>query len=53
MLPLSFVKNGDIVKVIKVNGQDNAKKHLKDLGFVADTIVNVISSWRYNFKCER
>lgn len=44
MLPLSFVKSGDIVKVVKVNGLATAKKHLEDLGFVAGTIVHIISS---------
>ncbi len=44
MLPLTFVKSGDIVKVIKVNGLDTAKKHLNDLGFIPGTIVSVISS---------
>ena len=44
MLPLTFVKNGDLAKVIKVGGKDNVKKHLSDLGFVDGTIVNVISS---------
>lgn len=44
MLPLTFVKTGDFAKVIKVNGKDNVKKHLADLGFVDGTIVNVISS---------
>lgn len=44
MLPLTFVKTGDMAKVIKVNGRDNVKKHLADLGFVDGTIVNVISS---------
>ncbi|MBO6119552.1 MAG: ferrous iron transport protein A [Lachnospiraceae bacterium] len=44
MLPLTFVKTGDLAKVIKVNGRDNVKKHLSDLGFVDGSIVNVISS---------
>lgn len=44
MLPLTFVKTGDIAKVIKVSGKDVVKKHLSDLGFVDGTIVNVISS---------
>ena len=44
MLPLTFVKTGDLAKVIKVGGKDNVKKHLSDLGFVDGTIVNVISS---------
>lgn len=44
MLPLTFVKSGDIVKVQKVSGSDDAKKHLNDLGFVNGSIINVISS---------
>lgn len=44
MLPLTFVKTGDLAKVVKVSGRDNVKKHLADLGFVDGTIVNVISS---------
>ena len=44
MLPLTFVKTGDMAKVIKVNGKDTVKKHLADLGFVDGTFVNVISS---------
>ena len=44
MLPLTFVKTGDLAKVIKVNGRDNVKKHLADVGFVDGPIVNVISS---------
>ena len=44
MLPLTYVKTGDLAKVIKVNGKDNTRKHLADLGFVDGTIVNIISS---------
>lgn len=44
MLPLTYVKPGDIVKIIKVNGNGNAKKHLNDLGFVNGTIGSVVSS---------
>ena len=44
MLPLTFVKTGDIVKVQKVLGNDESKKHLNDLGFVNGSVVNVISS---------
>ena len=44
MLPLTFVKTGDIVRVVRVQGNDAVKKHLNELGFVNDTIVNVISS---------
>ena len=44
MLPLTFVKSGDFVKIIKINGKDEVKKHLSDLGFVDGTICPVISS---------
>ena len=44
MLPLAFVKSGDFVKILKVKGKDDAKKHLNDLGFVEGTVCAVISS---------
>lgn len=44
MLPLTYVKSGDFVKILKVNGKDDARKHLNDLGFVEGTICAVISS---------
>lgn len=44
MIPLKFVKTGDTVKIIKINGDDSFRQHLKDLGFVNDTIANVITS---------
>lgn len=44
MLPLTYVKTGDMAKVLKVSGKDIVRKHLADLGFVDGTIVTVISS---------
>ncbi|MBP3200748.1 MAG: ferrous iron transport protein A [Lachnospiraceae bacterium] len=44
MLPLTYVKSGDFVKILKVNGKDDARKHLNDLGFVEGTVCAVISS---------
>lgn len=44
MLPLTLVKSGEFVKIVKVNGKDEAKKHLNDLGFVEGTVCAVISS---------
>ncbi len=44
MLPLTYVKTGDMAKVLKVSGKDMVRKHLADLGFVDGAIVTVISS---------
>ena len=44
MLPLTFVKTGEFVKIVRVSGKDEAKKHLNDLGFVEGTVCAVISS---------
>lgn len=44
MLPLTYVKTGDMAKVLKVSGKDTVRKHLADLGFVDGAIVTVISS---------
>ena len=44
MLQLTFVKTGDVVKIRKVTGKDDIKKHLNDLGFVEGSICSVISS---------
>ena len=44
MLPLTFVKTGDIAKIAQIRGQDNVKKHLNDLGFVEGVVCAVISS---------
>ena len=44
MLPLAIVKTGDLAKVLKVGGNTTTKKRLEELGFVVNTIVNVISS---------
>lgn len=48
MLPLSLSNNGDIVTVLRVSGNAEAKKHLEDLGFVPGCRVTVISSHQGN-----
>ncbi len=37
-------KPGDEVRVVKVGGSPEVKKHLEDLGFVQDTPVEIIQS---------
>ncbi len=44
MLPLTFAQQGETVIVVQVGGNDAAKKHLADLGFVTGSEVNVVSS---------
>ena len=44
MLPLAFTNAGDYVEVVRVGGNDEAKQHLSDLGFVPGAYVTVISS---------
>ncbi len=44
MLPLTLAQQGDSVVVVKVGGSESVKKHLSDLGFVAGTAIEVVSS---------
>ena len=44
MLPLAFTNAGDYVEVVRVGGNDEAKQHLSDLGFVPGAYVTVISA---------
>ena len=44
MLPLSMAKVGDKVMVARVGGNQEAKKHLEDLGFVSGSQVTIISA---------
>ncbi len=44
MMPLLVAGAGDKVKVMRVGGSPEIKKHLEDLGFVPDTPVEVIQS---------
>ena len=43
MLPLNLAKPGETVTVRKVSGKDEQRRHLAELGFVADTEVTVVS----------
>ncbi len=44
MLPLTFAKEGEEIIVVKVGGNDAAKQHLADLGFVEGAVITVIAS---------
>jgi ferrous iron transport protein A len=44
MVPLIFIESGKKVKIQKVGGKAEAKKHLQDLGFVDGSVSEIISS---------
>lgn len=42
-LPLSFAKEGDVLRVAKVRGRGELHHHLENLGFVEGAMVRVVS----------
>ena len=44
MMPITFLKNGEKGIIKRVGGTPEVKKHLENLGFVADTEVQVVNS---------
>ncbi len=44
MMPLAFAKTGDKVLIARIGGNEEARKHLEDLGFVVGTQVEIISA---------
>jgi len=44
MLPLLMSQTGDEVKVARVSGRPDVKKHLEDLGFVEGTPLEVVQA---------
>lgn len=47
-MPLSLVKVGETVKVSRVKGGDDMKRHLNDIGFAEGNEIHVVSSSRAN-----
>lgn len=43
MMPLAMSNAGDELMVARVGGNEEAKKHLEDLGFVAGAHITIIS----------
>ena len=43
MIPLSMVKAGERGVIKKINGKDEVRQHLAELGFVVDTEVSVVN----------
>lgn len=47
-MPLTMAKPGETVVIRKVTGKDELRRHLAELGFVADSAVTVISEMSGN-----
>ena len=43
MMPLSFLRKGQVGKVTNIVGNDEIKAHLKDLGFVLGADISVVN----------
>lgn len=42
-MPLSMAKAGDTVRVVRVRGGEELKRHLSNLGFIEGSEVHVVS----------
>lgn len=43
MMPLSMLSAGEVKTIIKINGKDDTRRFLENLGFVEGSEVTVIS----------
>lgn len=43
MMPLTMAPAGEELSVIKINGKDEVRQHLNELGFVPEATVMVVS----------
>lgn len=43
MMPLSFLRKGQVGKVTNILGNNEVKSHLKDLGFVLGADISVVN----------
>ena len=43
MMPLTMAKTGETVTIRKINGRDEVRQHLAELGFVVDSDVTVVN----------
>lgn len=44
MMPLTMAKPGETVTVRRITGRDDVRRHLAELGVVADSPVTVVQS---------
>ncbi|MCD8300411.1 MAG: ferrous iron transport protein A [Clostridiales bacterium] len=43
MMPLSFVKPGEVAVIKRISGRDEIRQHLAELGLVVDEAVKVVN----------
>ena len=48
MMPLTRAKAGEETTIIKIGGKEEARRFLESLGFVAGSIVSVVSEMNGN-----
>lgn len=48
MMPLTMAKAGEENMIIKIGGKEEARRFLESLGFVAGSIVSVVSEMNGN-----
>ena len=48
MMPLTMAKAGDENTIIKIGGKEEVRRFLESLGFVAGSIVSVVSEMNGN-----
>lgn len=48
MIPLTFTEKGNIYIIRQINGKDDARRHLNNLGFIEGEEVSVISEFGGN-----
>lgn len=42
-MPLNFANEGDSVRVVRISGTDESRRHLQTLGFVEGTELKIIT----------
>ena len=42
-MPLNFAKEGESVKIVRISGADESRRHLQTLGFVEGTELKIIT----------
>lgn len=49
MMPLTFAKIGENIKIKRVGGKDEVKRHLNSLGFVEGNTICIVNEMAGNF----
>lgn len=52
MIPLGLATPGEQVKIIKITGLEKVQNRLRDMGFVPDSTIELISVNNYGIICK-